>query len=117
MGIRPHCMRVLEHGLKALAADVGETFDTQQWAVIITIIEGRIKAMRTNGALGMDKAQKDARLQFLSEAAKDFAYFKDGWRNYVSHGRAAYDEHQAAGVLEHTKSFMNHSATRLSEPA
>jgi hypothetical protein len=54
-------------------------------------------------------------MQFLSEAAKEFFYFKDGWRNYVAHGRAAYDEHQALGVLEHTRSFMNHLATRLSE--
>ena len=60
-------------------------------------------------------AQRNARLQFLSEAAKEFFYFKDGWRNYVSHNRAAYDEHQAHGVLEHVRAFMNHLATQLSE--
>jgi hypothetical protein len=39
-----HCMRVLEHGLKALASDVGETFDLQQWQNIIEQIEARISA-------------------------------------------------------------------------
>ncbi len=54
-------------------------------------------------------------MQFLSEAAKEFFYFKDGWRNHVSHNRGTYDEHQAASVLEHTRSLMNHVATPLSE--
>jgi len=108
-----YCMRILEHGLKAFAADVGQTFDTQQWGAIIGAIEGSIKSIRDNGIAGLDKAQKDARLQFLSEAAKDFAYFKDGWRNYVSHGKANYNDADARGVLEHTKTFMNHLGTRL----
>ncbi len=112
-----HCMRVLEHGIKALAANVGLTFDVQQWKNIIDEIEAKIDRMRDNGIPGLDKAAKDARLQFLSEAAKEFFYFKDGWRNYVSHNHAAYDENQALSVLEHTRAFMNHLASQLSEPA
>jgi hypothetical protein len=52
-------------------------------------------------------------LQFLSAAAKDFAYFKDGWRNYVAHNKASYQENDAAAVLEHVKSFMNHLGSHL----
>jgi hypothetical protein len=109
------CALVLEKGLKALAADVGLTFDVQQWKNILDEIESTIAEIRNHGIPGTDKAAKDARLQFLSEAAKDFFYFKDAWRNYVAHGHAEYDEHQALGVLEHTRSFMNHLASKISE--
>jgi hypothetical protein len=105
-------MQALESGLRSLAADVGLTFDVQQWNAIIEQIESKITDLRKTLPAG---AGKNDRTQFLSEAAKEFFYFKDGWRNYVSHGRAAYDEYQALSVLEHTRSFMNHLATRLSE--
>jgi hypothetical protein len=49
---------------------------------------------------------RNERLQFLSEAAIEMRYFKDGWRNYVSHGRGAYDEHNARGIIEHVRAFM-----------
>ena len=107
-----HCMRILEHGLTALAQDVGLVFDIQQWNTIIEQIESKVAELRKSLPRG---SKKNERMQFLSEASKEFFYFKDGWRNYVSHNRGRYDEHQAAGVLEHTRSFMNHLSTRLSE--
>jgi len=107
-----HSMRILETGLKAIAADVGLTFDLQQWHNIIEQIEAKITTERKTLPKG---EPRNERLQFLSEAAKEFFYFKDGWRNYVSHNRANYDEHQALGVLSHVRSFMNHLASRLSE--
>jgi hypothetical protein len=107
-----HCMRVLERGLAVLANDVGIDFDIQQWNTIIEQIETEITKLRKTLPRGTDK---NTRMQFLSEAAKEFFYFKDGWRNYVSHNRGRYDEHQAAGVLEHTRAFMNHLAGHLSE--
>jgi hypothetical protein len=60
-------------------------------------------------------AERNERLQFLSEAAKEFFYFKDGWRNYVTHRRADYDEHQALGTLEHVRAFMNHLSKHVAE--
>jgi hypothetical protein len=110
-----HLMQTLEKGLAALAVDVGLTFDVQYWENIIGAIEGKISRMQKNGIGGLGKREKDERLQFLSEAAAEFRYFKDGWRNYVSHGRGDYDHSQALGVLEHVRSFMNHLSTRLSE--
>jgi hypothetical protein len=107
-----HCMRILERGLAVLAADVSLDFDVQQWNTIIEQIEAEITKLRKTLPRGTDK---NDRMQFLSEAAKEFFYFKDGWRNYVSHNRGRYDEHQAAGVLEHARAFMNHLATHLSE--
>ena len=104
-------MRVLEHGLKALAADVGRPFDVQNWQNIIDQIESEIRQLGKTLPSGVSKSE---RLQFLSEAAKEFSYFKDGWRNYVSHNRGSYDEHQARGVMEHVKSFMTTLASKLS---
>jgi hypothetical protein len=105
-------MRVLEHGLRALANDVGLTFDVQNWQNIIDQIEAKIRELGKSLPRGVDKNE---RLQFLSEAAKEFVYFKDGWRNYVSHSRGTYDKHQARSVMEHVKSFMNTLSTKLTE--
>jgi hypothetical protein len=107
-----HCMRVLEYGLRALSADVGLTFDIQQWHNIIDQIESKIRDESRTLPRG---APKNERLQFLSEAAKEFFYFKEGWRNHVSHGRGAYDDQQSLDILNHTRAFMAHLSTRLSE--
>ncbi|MFT8245259.1 hypothetical protein [Roseomonas sp. BN140053] len=107
-----HLMRVLEHGIRTVADDLGLTFEFQQWYNIINEIESAIKkeaATLPKGAL------KNERLEFLAQAAKEFAYFKDGWRNHVSHNRAQYDAYQARSVLEHVRTFMNHLSSRLSE--
>jgi hypothetical protein len=112
-----HCMQVLESGLRVLAKNVGLKFDTQQWQNIINEVESKISIMRKNGIPDLSKAEKDRRLQFLSEAAKEFSYFKDGWRNFVAHGHDKYDDPKALSVLEHTRAFMNHLASQLSEEA
>jgi phage anti-repressor protein len=107
-----HAMRVLEHGLRVLAKDVELTFDIQQWYNIINDIEAKIREIAKAMPRG---TAKNERLKFLSEAAKEFTYFKDGWRNYVSHGRSKYDGPQALSALNHVKAFMIHLSTRLSE--
>ena len=107
-----HFMRVLEHGLRALANDVGKSFDVQNWQNIIEEIEAEIRQLGKNLPRG---SEKNERLRFLSEAAKEFVYFKDGWRNYVSHNRANYDQYQARGILEHVKAFMTTLSSKLAE--
>lgn len=110
-----HCMRALEYALRALATDVGLTFDAQQWQNIIDQIEGKVNDMRTHGISGMAKIDKDARLQFLSASAKEFAYFKDGWRNYVAHTKATYGRQQALNVLNHVRDFIKRLSDHLKE--
>jgi hypothetical protein len=107
-----HLMRVLEAGLRVLAKAVGLTFDKQNWHNIIEEIESAIERERNTLPKG---PERDQRLTFLSAAAKEFFYFKDGWRNHVSHNRSSYDEHQALGAMEHVRAFMNHLSTKLSE--
>jgi hypothetical protein len=90
-----------------LARDVGLEWTKEQWHSIIEMIESKIgeqrKALRKS-------VEKDERLNFLSLAAKEFMYFKDGWRNYVSHNRATYDEPEAYRTLEHSRTFMERLA-------
>lgn len=105
-------MRVLEHGLRALATDVGRSFDLQNWHNIIDEIQSSITELSKSLPKG---AARNDRLEFLSLAATEFRYFKDGWRNHVAHGRATYDEHQARSVMEHVRTFMNVLSDRLSE--
>ena len=107
-----HLMRVLEHGLRAMARDVGLIFDKQNWHNIIDEIESKIEAERKTLSKG---APRDERLDFLSKAAKEFFYFKDGWRNHVSHNRVTYDELTAHSTLNHVRDFMNHLSTKLYE--
>ena len=107
-----HAMRILEYGIKALAKDVELTFNIQQWHNVINEIESRIKEISKTLPRG---DAKNERLKFLSEAAKEFTYFKDGWRNYVSHNRSKYDDPQALSAINHVKEFMIHLSTHLAE--
>ncbi|MDX5365286.1 MAG: hypothetical protein LPK88_02555 [Alphaproteobacteria bacterium] len=107
-----HSMRVLEYGLSALASHLDIEVGVQNWQVVIDQIESKIRAQAKTLPRGIEKSE---RLQFLSEAAKELYYFKDGWRNYVSHNRATYDAHQARSVIEHVRSFMTHLSKRISQ--
>jgi hypothetical protein len=108
-----HCMRALEHGLSALARDVGLTWTKEQWHnIIIEMIESKIRGERGDLPKGLEK---DERLNFLSQTATEFFYFKDGWRNYVSHNRVPYDEPEAYRILEHSRAFIGRLAGKLKE--
>ena len=104
-----HLMRVLEHGLRALAATVGlptEAMRHENWKNIIDQIERKIREMES-----LPKSpEKVSKIQFLSEAAIQFRYFKDSWRNHVSHAHASYDRHSGYPVWLHVKAFMQHMA-------
>lgn len=107
-----HCMRALERGLKALAKDVDLTWTTEQWQKIINDIEGAVKALGNT----LQKGQaKNERLQFLSEAAKEFTWFKDGWRNYTAHAKTSYRASQALTLMEHVTAFMGVLSQHLKE--
>ncbi|QBR71440.1 hypothetical protein CU048_09270 [Beijerinckiaceae bacterium] len=107
-----HCMRILETGLRVMAADVGIAFDVQNWQNVIDQIESEVKKIGKTLPSGATKSQ---RLQQLSEAAVQFTYFKDAWRNHVSHNRSRYDANQALSIFNHTKEFMGALAKWLQE--
>lgn len=107
-----HCMRAIEHGLRALANNVEVNFDVQQWKNVIDQIESTIRTLGNSMPAGTTKTE---RLQFLSEASAGFSHFKDGWRNHVMHTRASYDEPQATVVIEHVRIFLEALSKNLKE--
>lgn len=107
-----HAMRALEPALRAMADDLGAPCGVEVWHTIIESIESKIRDAAKSLPCGSDKSE---RLQFLSEAAKEFTYFKDGWRNYVAHGRSVYDAEQALSAINHVKAFMTSLARQLHE--
>lgn len=107
-----HCMRAVEHGLRALAGELGIVVDVQQWHTLIEQIE---KEIRNQSSTLLKGSAKTETMQFYSEAAKEFMYFKDGWRNHVSHTRSNYNENQALTTLEHVRNFISSLSAKLKE--
>lgn len=106
-----HSMRVLEIGLTALAKELGVSYDRVNWDNIINNIEAKIRKISKTTS-GDEWKTKE---KFYSEAALQFRYFKNAWRNHVMHVRDTYDEERAETIFEHTKQFMAHLATKLKE--
>lgn len=106
-----HSMRVLEIGLSALANELKVADDRKNWENVINGIEVEIKKVN-NATHGDDWLAKQ---QFYSEAALQFRYFKNAWRNHVMHVRDSYDEQRAEAIFDHVKQFMQHLATKLTE--
>lgn len=109
-----HLMRVLEIGLRALALDIGATtskpLDQMDWGSIISKIEEEIKVRATGGRGG-----KDPKLEFYTRVALSFRFFKDSWRNYVSHMRGPCSENQASDLLSQVPAFMADLSAEIHE--
>jgi hypothetical protein len=98
-----HSMSALEPALKALAFNVGAAIKDGMWKGVIDRIESKIADLKKSLPSGKDR---NDRLNFLAHAAKEFFYFKDGWRNYIAHAKVQYDHEQALGAMNHAKVFM-----------
>jgi hypothetical protein len=101
-----HCMRILERVLRTLARELKVTFsgtlDLQNWQNVIEAIESEIKNLEK-----LPKGQhKSEKLKLFSQAAMQFRWFKEAWRNHVMHGRDIYDEGKAHSILEHVRELM-----------
>jgi hypothetical protein len=118
-----HCMRVLEKGLHALVQDLntrfnagihfGKTIEETNWGNIIDEIQKTLTMPKRLQVLVPKPTQQD--LGFYSKAAKEFEYFKNAWRDDVSHSRSHYEESEAKVVIEHVSAFMQQLAIRLKE--
>jgi hypothetical protein len=121
-----HCMGILQYGLYALAqelkVDLGYPLKLAEWCFIIDGqkgkllgIEGKIGHLREDLKHLPKGTEKDEIVQFYSEVAQQFRYFKDAWRNHVAHFHDEYDKDQAHRVLIHTRDFMDRLSERISE--
>jgi hypothetical protein len=99
-----HLMRALEVPLTALVAALNFTPSNPNWQVVINECEREIRKLK-------DKEDQD----FYGEAATNFLYFKNAWRNHAMHGRDTYDKRQAFDIMQHVAGFMRHLSRRLCE--
>ena len=97
-----HSMRVLERGLRALAAKFGVPFNNATWNTVIEQTEKQIRKM--DSGFGPDwKVQQ----KFYAQAATHFMFLKDAWRNHIMHvDDTPYDAGRAFSVLDHVRQFM-----------
>lgn len=109
-----HCMRGAELGLRSLAKhlNIPQDLDLEQWKNIIDQIEKEIKAKQDK----MKKSStKNEELKLLSNAASQFRYFKDAYRNHVAHARSTYDDGEAERIITGTQDFLQSLSSKLKE--
>jgi hypothetical protein len=107
-----HLMRVTETGLNCLAAAINVSFAHTNWQNVLDQVEKKANAISaaSHGANWREEQQ------FYSEAAVHLRLIKNAWRNHSMHAQAVYTEEKAEEIFNSVKSFMQHLATRLSEP-
>jgi hypothetical protein len=109
-------MRAAEIGVRVLGAALGVSFpdkplELAEWQNILDQADSKIIAMK-NLPRG---THKDEELNFYSQSAVQFRYFKDAWRVRVAHARETYEESAALQVFTHTLEFFDTLAIRLKE--
>jgi HEPN domain-containing protein len=113
-----HSMRASEIALKAfgiaykIKIKSGKDIELAEWR---EILDGLNAAVQNLENLPNSTPNKDEDLQFCSEAAAQFRFFKNGWRIRVAHARATYNESQAKEVIDHVRSFFEFLVSRLKE--
>ena len=101
-----HLMRATERGLHALHLHLNPNANPtyENWQNIIEQIEKEIR-LREKLPRGHAKTEQ---LKMCAEAAVQFLYFKDAWRNHVSHSRETYDRHGATKIMNAVREFLRH---------
>jgi len=97
-----HSMKALELGLQALAAKFEVDFKYENWQNVIDQIESDIKRLGKSPKKSRDQAE----LKGCSEAATNFTFLKDAWRNHVMHARESYGDESARSILSHAREFV-----------
>jgi hypothetical protein len=111
-----HLMRVAEYGLRRLAAKLKVTLsdkgkrmpvDYATWGKVIDGCKSRIATGRTM----VSGPKKQLELERYARAADHCDYFKDMWRNDISHAHRTYNQQEAEGVMLRVREFMQFLAT------
>jgi hypothetical protein len=113
-----HSMRAAEIGMRSLGAALDVSFpdkplELAEWQNILDQADSKIVAMKSL----QRGTSKDENLNFYSQAAVQFRYFKDAWRVRVAHARETYEEPGALKIFNHTLEFFETISTRLKEVA
>jgi hypothetical protein len=109
-----HLMRVLESGLRALGASLGDpTLDANAnptWDRILK--RGDIELLKS-----ADKRSREwqAKGEFFTDAIANLRAVKTAWRNPTMHVIGVYDPEKALDVFNTVGALMRHLATELHE--
>lgn len=116
-----HLMRVAEHGLYALANHLGAKpnkpfpLPYSDWNEVITAMEVELKKRKDMASQMTRGAQKDEETTFYGALLESITYFRDKYRNPVSHLRGSYSDTQALDAYEEVRKFMEKLAERVKE--
>jgi hypothetical protein len=105
-----HSMRAIEFGIRALVKALNISPTNPNWENIINDCEKAIKDI--GPTLGADWKDKK---QFYSEAAVNFRFFKDAWRNHTMHAGVSYDRTDGKQILEHSQLLIEKISQRIGE--
>jgi len=98
-----HMMRVMEAGIRRLAARLDPTIDvTLSWGLLEPLINNAVNALPRTEAERKSK---------LAAAAAHFHNVRWAWRNETMHPKAVYSETEASEVLAAVRAFINTLAT------
>ena len=107
-----HLMRALEAGMNVLAKRLRLPFAHANWETVLNKIPAKIQEIEN--AKRKPKRWKESR-QFYAEAGAHLDLVKDAFRNWAMHIHKTYDPGIAKELFHHSKAFMRHLATQLSE--
>jgi nucleoside diphosphate kinase len=115
-----HMMRVAEVGLRAVAKErkfklpKDKPIDAAQWGELTTRLNTAIEKI-SNWKAKDDK--KQPALSFYTAVRADTVFFKDRYRNLVSHSTAHFSVEDANSVIRRVREFMGVVSSRLDETA
>ena len=114
-----HLMRVAEHGLHALAKHILPAWNKpfplefSEWQDVLQAIDTELENQKKHAQQLTRGSAKDQELEFYDGLLKSIAYFKDAYRNPVSHLRGNYDRTKALVVFDEVKGFMQRLAKKV----
>jgi hypothetical protein len=109
-----HLMRVMESGLNALGASIGDPKldpnTNPTWERFLA--RGRVELEKNPAARSPEWQAKG---DFFADALANLRAVRTAWRNPAMHVRGAYDEEKALDIFHAVRGFMRHLATELHE--
>jgi len=103
-----HLMRIMEHGLKVLAKQIGIETQVPSWDGILGKIDRNLAAKFQDKDL-----MWVARERYFAEAASYLRAVKTAWRNPVMHIADHYSDDEAQSIYQTVQVFMKHLADNI----
>ena len=111
-----HLMRVVEHGIRALAND--RDVNISKGPIELATWEQLIKELEKSEAAIQQYPKtlaREAQLNFYHGAMIEVRAFKNKFRNSVMHTRDEYDLHEAMSAFTHVRTFMQVLSEKISD--